>query len=106
MGEVLANSRSQYAIRRHETKWGRARRRNARLGVFHRNKKCLRKFVEILKSFLSLQSLKKGSRCGAVGSAPGLGPGGRQFEPGHLDKKSLPFERLEGFFHLEMLRLL
>ena len=26
------------------------------------------------------------SGCSAVGSAPGLGPGGRRFEPGHPDK--------------------
>ena len=31
------------------------------------------------------RSMKKQSGCSAVGSAPGLGPGGRPFESGHPD---------------------
>ena len=40
------------------------------------------------------------SGCSTVGSMPGLGPGGRQFESGHPDDKnsSLLIERLAGFF--------
>lgn len=34
-----------------------------------------------------LCTVKKSSRCSEVGIVPGLGPGDRQFEPGHLDKK-------------------
>jgi hypothetical protein len=39
------------------------------------------------------------SGCGAVGSVSGLGPEGRQFEPGHPDKRK-PFRDSERVFFI------
>jgi hypothetical protein len=42
-------------------------------------------FLPSLKSLPIAQVMVGKSGCGAVGSVSGLGPEGRQFEPGHPD---------------------
>ena len=49
---------------------------------------CLHKQKKGFTFALVLGGTQDTSGCSAVGSAPGLGPGGRPFESGHPDKKT------------------